>query len=280
MRKLKFLLDRESLQIIYTSFIRPILEYSDIVWDNITQYEVIALQKIQNEAARIVMGATKLVSIHILNREIGWESLQNRRSKHKLCMFYKMKNNLTPTYLSSLVPETFESTIYSLRDAQNIRPILTRTQLYYRSFLPSSIRDWNELPVEVRNSTSLASFKLQLNKDNPKTPKYYNAGNRFLQIQHTRLRAGCSSLNQHLSSKNITDNPLCVCGSVESTKHYLFDCIRYQRIRANMINIASIYCTPSLNVLLSGDSHLDNYANERIFLAVQRFIDDSRRFHT
>ena len=82
---------------------------------------------------------------------------------------------------------------------------------------------------------------------------------------------GCSSLNQHLSSKNITDNPLCVCGSAESTKHY---------IRTNMINIVSVYCTPSLNVLLSGDSHLDNYANERIFLAVQRFIDDSRRFHT
>ena len=163
MRKLKFLLYRESLQIIYTSFIRPILEYSDIVWDNITQYEVIALQKIQNEAARIVTGATKLVSIDILNRKIGWESLQDRRSKHKLCMLYKMKNNLPPPppqYLSSLVPETFEGTIYNLRDAQNIRPILTRTQLYCRSFLLSSIKDWNELPVEVRNSTSLASFKL------------------------------------------------------------------------------------------------------------------------
>ena len=72
MRKLKCLLDRESLQTIYTSFSRPILEYSDIVWDNITQYEVIALQNIQIEAARIVTGATKLVSIDILNYEIGW----------------------------------------------------------------------------------------------------------------------------------------------------------------------------------------------------------------
>ena len=71
MRKLKCLLDRESLQTIYTSFSRPILEYSDIVWDNITQYEVIALQNIQIEAARIVTGATKLVSIDILNYEIG-----------------------------------------------------------------------------------------------------------------------------------------------------------------------------------------------------------------
>ena len=34
MRKLKFILDRQSLEIIYTSFIRPVLEYADVVWDN------------------------------------------------------------------------------------------------------------------------------------------------------------------------------------------------------------------------------------------------------
>ena len=32
MRKLKFRLDRKSLEVIYTSFIRPILEYSDVGW--------------------------------------------------------------------------------------------------------------------------------------------------------------------------------------------------------------------------------------------------------
>ena len=36
MRKLKFLLDRESLNRIYISFIRPTLEYADIVWNNCT----------------------------------------------------------------------------------------------------------------------------------------------------------------------------------------------------------------------------------------------------
>ena len=58
MRKLKFKLDRRSLQIIYFTFIRPILEYADVVWNNCTQYEVNELEKIQNEAARIVTGAT------------------------------------------------------------------------------------------------------------------------------------------------------------------------------------------------------------------------------
>ena len=50
MRKLKFILDRQSLEIIYTSFIRPVLEYADVVWDNCTQYEINALEKNTNRS--------------------------------------------------------------------------------------------------------------------------------------------------------------------------------------------------------------------------------------
>ena len=89
MRKLKFKLDRRSLQTIYFSFIRPLLEYADVVWDNCTQYEVNDLEKIQNEAARIVSGATKLVSINSLLLETGWETLSSRRKKHKLQLFFQ-----------------------------------------------------------------------------------------------------------------------------------------------------------------------------------------------
>ena len=64
---MKFILDRQSLESFYTSFIRQVLEYTDVVWDNFTQYESNALEKIQIEkiqikAAGIATGATKLVS--------------------------------------------------------------------------------------------------------------------------------------------------------------------------------------------------------------------------
>ena len=39
MRKLKFKLDRKALETFYLVFIRPILEYGDVIWDNCTQYE-------------------------------------------------------------------------------------------------------------------------------------------------------------------------------------------------------------------------------------------------
>ena len=77
----------------------------------------------------------------MLSKETGSESLRDRRYKHKMYQICKMINDLTPTYLTSLVPSTVENTsAYNLRDSQNIRPLLTRTQLYYKSFLLSCIR--------------------------------------------------------------------------------------------------------------------------------------------
>ena len=75
MRKLKFQLDRKSLQIIYFSRIFPLLEYADVVWNNCTQYAWNEFDKIRNETARIVTGATKLASIDSLHTETAWETL-------------------------------------------------------------------------------------------------------------------------------------------------------------------------------------------------------------
>ena len=81
MRKLKSQLNRKSLQIIYFSFIRPLLEYADVVWDNCTQYEANKLEKIQHSAARIVSGVTKLVSIKKILKEVGWDTLSLAEEK-------------------------------------------------------------------------------------------------------------------------------------------------------------------------------------------------------
>ncbi|XP_053380636.1 uncharacterized protein LOC128548935 [Mercenaria mercenaria] len=160
MRKLKFQLDRKSLEIIYFSFIRPILEYADVVYCNCTQYEKQELDKIQNEASRIVSGTTQLISFHNLHKEVPWESLETRRLHHKLILLYKMKNGLTPEYLSSLVPQTVgETATYNLRNAADIQELRTRTALYYNSFLPSALREWNDLSPQLQNSPSLSSFK-------------------------------------------------------------------------------------------------------------------------
>ncbi|MCG8078294.1 MAG: hypothetical protein JAY75_18895, partial [Candidatus Thiodiazotropha taylori] len=132
MRKLKFDLDRKSLETIYLSFIRPVLEYADVIWDNCSHQEKQELEKIQLEAARIATGTTKLVSVEKLYDEVCWENLESRRHKHKLVLFYKMYNNLTPLYLSSLVPPLVQhSTRYNLRNGSDIQTIPFRTNQYF-----------------------------------------------------------------------------------------------------------------------------------------------------
>ena len=77
-----------------------------------------------------------------------------------LVLFNKMQNSLCPVYLSSLVPRTVGSAVsYNFRNAGDIQTVNTNTQLYYTSFLPSVIREWNDLPGEIQNANSIAAFK-------------------------------------------------------------------------------------------------------------------------
>ena len=114
MRSFKYILDRKSLEVLYTTFIRPMLEYADVVWDNLTLADEEDLERIQHEAARIISGATRLVSISNLYSETRLESLKERRKKHKLTLFYKMFNSLTPSYLTLLIPSRVgDTTLYN-----------------------------------------------------------------------------------------------------------------------------------------------------------------------
>ena len=72
---------------------------ADVVWDKCTQQEKHYLEKNQLEAARIATGTTKLASVQKLYDEIGWKTLDVRRRKHDLALFYKMYNDIAPSYL-------------------------------------------------------------------------------------------------------------------------------------------------------------------------------------
>ena len=184
MRKLKFRLDRKSLEVLYTSFIRPILEYGDVVWDNCSQYEKQEIEKVQVEAARIVTGTTKLISLNLLYIEAGWDSLEKGRKYHKLTLFYKMINNIFPSYLSDLVPQSVNTiSHYNLRNAGDLESVASRTNQYYNSFLPSVVREWNDLSNGVRQSDSLRSFKYNINRERTIVPKHFYSGTHdFVQI--------------------------------------------------------------------------------------------------
>ena len=117
MRSIKFKLSRKALNNVYTSYLRPVLEYASVVWDGCTLYEKIRLEQIQYEAARFVTGLTRSVSIDKLVKEIGWLPLSERCLFQKSVLMYKIKNGLAPEYLCNLMPPLVaDRTVYNLRN--------------------------------------------------------------------------------------------------------------------------------------------------------------------
>jgi hypothetical protein len=76
-------LDRGSLEKLFLTYIRPILEYAAIIWDNCSGAESDKLEEIQRAAARTVCGAKRCTSHARLYDEVQWENLEDRRVKHK-----------------------------------------------------------------------------------------------------------------------------------------------------------------------------------------------------
>ena len=112
----------------------------------------------------------------------------------KLSLFYKVINGLVPPYLSLLLPPLLgENSTYPLRNSDHNQNIKSKSQLYYNSFLPSAIREWNSLDASLKSFQSVTSLK-SLSK-RKLVPSYYYYGNRKSQILHTIIRTNCGSLN-------------------------------------------------------------------------------------
>ena len=66
-------------------------------------------------------------------------------------MLYKMKTNLTPAYLSNRAQTMVgQNSQYALRNSDDLQTLHSRRTLYYNSFLPSPIREWDTLSPEFQ----------------------------------------------------------------------------------------------------------------------------------
>ncbi|MCG8097314.1 MAG: hypothetical protein JAZ17_27465 [Candidatus Thiodiazotropha endolucinida] len=282
MRKLKYTFSRVALNQIYLSYLLPIIEYSCVVWDGCTIEDINSLQKIQNEAARIVTGLTRSVSLDNLYRECGWVSLLERRRQQKLVLMYKSINGLVPAYISDIIPPLVgEANAYNLRNQANITVPFCRTEISRKSCIPSSISAWNSLDVVIRNSPSLDSFKYQLKRrqNNTKVPLHYRIGNRYLSALHARIRNNCSNLRLDLFINHLSPSFTCSCSDeAEDAAHYLFRCSHFINERVILFQSTRAFHPLNINILLFGDDNLSIEDNTIIFTAVQTFIKDTRRF--
>ena len=183
----------------------PIVEYG------CSEQDSVLLQRVQNEAARLVTGLTRSVSLENLYKECGWATLSQRRQQHKLSFMYNVNTGMVPSYIQDLIPPLVsEVTDYPLRNTRNITVPYNRTSISQKSCILSSIRLWNSLADDLKDLPSLPNFKKHIisNFNLSCVPPYYIMGNRYSSVIHARLRNNCSSLNNDIFRNHVRDNPL------------------------------------------------------------------------
>ena len=97
LRKLQKIIPRNSLLTIYKSFIRPCLDYDDIIYHQPNNGSLCQkTESIQNQAALAISGAIHWTSQMKLYNEIGIESMKLRQWFRRVYYFFKIQSSGLP----------------------------------------------------------------------------------------------------------------------------------------------------------------------------------------
>ena len=245
MKRLSLSISRDSLLTIYKSFIRPHLDYADIIYDKPGNVNFESkLERVQYNACLAITGAIRGTNRENIYAELGLESLSVRRWYRKLLFFYKIVHGLSPDYLTAYINFASERS-HNTRSSTKIHleePIC-RTKVFQSSFFLYCIKIWNGLDPDLQNIDSYKEFKSKM------SPFIKIKLNSIFSVQDvygvkllSRLRLNFSHLNKHKARHGFKDgnNCMCDCGSAtEAILHFLLQCQLYQTIRVELLN--SIY---------------------------------------
>lgn len=128
--------------IIYVSFIRPIVEYCDTVWDCCGVGNATSLEKLQRRAARIV---TRIDESDRAIDMVKWTSLQNRRDNHVFKLVKKCIQGRCPQFFKNYF--IFNSSVHSriTRQSNMLHLPRVRTEQAKKSFYYNGCIIFNKL---------------------------------------------------------------------------------------------------------------------------------------
>ena len=119
------------------------------------------LQKVQNNAARLIYRSSKFNHVTSLLYTLHWLPIEKRIDFKLASLCFKSLNGSAPTYLSDLIYfYTPSRQLRSSADTRVFRITSFRTKSSgQRSFSYQVPTTWNKLPASIRHACSVSSFK-------------------------------------------------------------------------------------------------------------------------
>ena len=144
----------------FITYVRPLLEYCTQVWSPYLIKDISKIESVQRYFTRKLFprNTTNYPERLIL---LNLESLEQRRLKYDLNMYYKIIHNLTnldKNKFFSFLPKTHGTRGHDFQ----IQIPLSRSNSLSNTFASRSVDCWNHLPAQTISATSIASFKRHL----------------------------------------------------------------------------------------------------------------------
>ena len=157
-------LTTDATKTLVCSFVLSRLDYCNGTLSGCPQYLIEKLQKVQNNAARLVLRARKRDHITPLLNSLHWLPISSRIEYKIMSLTYNSLFESGPTYLSDLMHlYTPGRQLRSSSDTRTLCLPSYRTKSYgQRRFSVQSPLLWNTLPSSLRHTQSSNSFKSHL----------------------------------------------------------------------------------------------------------------------
>ena len=151
-------LEPQMLRILYTTLIRPHLDYACVVWNPYQSGDIRILEQVQRRATRVCSSLMHL-SYHDRLEVLNLPSLMYRRRRMDMIMLYKILNGL-----DGLPFDDFFSFHHTVTRSNGYKLYKYFSHLNCRKhfFTQRVINDWNSLPREIIETENIWIFKSKL----------------------------------------------------------------------------------------------------------------------
>lgn len=154
-------LDKLTLTVLFTSLVRPLLEYGQVVWHPHFIGDVLKIERVQRRATKMVSEISHL-SYEDRLRTLDLYSLFYRRRRGDMIQVYRIMHGL-----DRVSPDQFftRAPISATRGhSMKLFHPNCRLNIRLKFFSLRTINDWNSLPDSVVTCTTMNSFKRNLDK--------------------------------------------------------------------------------------------------------------------
>ena len=113
-----------------------------------------------------------------------------------------------------------------------------KKNFFLKSYIPSSVKTWNESSIDIKRATSLNSLKSKLSDlYGSSTYHLFLAEDGNGAVNHSRMRMGLSALNAQRKRYKFIESSRCdhCCHKCENTQHYLLLCPAFAALRQAMV---------------------------------------------